>query len=391
MDFQFTPEQVKFRQEVRDFLKKEQPKDFHWPWWFEGVLGNDEMWAISKQMARKMGSKGWLSLTWPKEYGGLEKGHIELLIFTEEIAYHRAPGVDIFGIKMLSPVLLAFGSDEQKKKYLPPIGRGEMFWAQGFSEPNAGSDLASLQTRAIEQDSFYLVNGQKVWTTGAHRADAIFFLARTDTQVAKHKGISFFLVDAQTPGIEVRPLINLTGSHSFNEIFFENVKVPKENLVGGKNNGWLMATALLNFERSGIGYVGACRRNLEEIVALTRNNKALAGNPVFTHKLGELAAEIEVGRWLGYRIAWMQSKKMNVDAQASMAKVFATELMHRIDDTGMQVAGLFGQLAEGDKRVPLGGRLGESYMSNLGRTIAAGASEIQRNIIAQRGLGLPRD
>ncbi|MBI4289303.1 MAG: acyl-CoA dehydrogenase family protein [Chloroflexi bacterium] len=391
MDFAFTPEQVKFRQEVQDFLKREVPRDIAWPWWFEGILGSDDMWAVARKLARKMGEKGWLSLTWPKQYGGMEKGHIELLIFTEETAYHRGPGVDIFGVKMLSPVLLAFGTEEQKKKYLPPISRGEVFWAQGFSEPNAGSDLAGLQTRAIEQDGAYIVNGQKVWSTGAHRADYIFFLARTDVQVPKHKGISFFLTEANAPGVEVRPLINMLGSHSFNEIFFTNVRVPKENLVGGKNNGWQCATALLNFERSGIGYIGACRRNLEDLVAYACNSKHLARDPRVRGKLAELAVRVDVGRRLGYRVAWMQSNGMNVDTQASMAKLFSTELMQAIDNAGMQLTGLNGSLAEGSKRVLFGGRLGESYMSNLGRTIAAGASEIQRNIIAQRGLGLPRD
>jgi alkylation response protein AidB-like acyl-CoA dehydrogenase len=389
MDFGFTQAEEGFRQEIRHFLERELPPGWKGPMWFEGLYERDDLWAVAREMARKLGERGWLSLAWPREYGGQARSTVEQTIFADEMAYYRAPGLDIFGVKMLSPVLIAFGTPEQKARHLPPIARGEMAWCQGFSEPDAGSDLASLKTRSEETDDGFVVNGQKVWTTGAHRADWIFFLARTDPAAPKHQGISFLLADMKTPGIEVRPLINILGSHSFNEVFFDNVRVPRENLVGGENRGWEVATALLNFERSGIHYIGASRRVVEELASYAQE-MGLAPNPLVRHRLAELGVRVEVGRWLCYRVAWMQDRGQNVDAQASISKTFSTELMQFISNAGMQLLGLYGQLEAGSKGVRLEGHIEDWYLSNLGRTIAAGASEIQRNIIAMRGLGLPR-
>ncbi len=389
MDFGFTEAEQAFRQEIRHFLERELPPDWKGPMWFEGLLERDDMWGIARDMARKLGKKGWLSLAWPREHGGQARSIVEQAIFADEMAYHRAPGLDIFGVKMLSPLLIAMGSPEQQAAHLPAIARGERVWCQGFSEPDAGSDLASLKTRAVETGNGFAVHGQKVWTTGAHRADWIFFLARTDPEAPKHRGISLFLADMNTPGIEVRPLINIMGAHSFNEVFFDNARVPRENLLGGVNRGWEAATALLNFERSGVHYIGASRRVVEELGDYARET-GTARDPRVRHKLADLLVRVEVGIWLCYRVAWMQDHGQNVDTAASISKTFGTELMQFISNTGMEILGLYGQLKAGSERVRMEGHIEEWYLSNLGRTIAAGASEVQRNIIATRGLGLPR-
>jgi len=387
MELRFTPEEERFRREVREFIQKELPPRWRGPIYIEAVFERDDYWEVNRRLQRKLGEKGWLALAWPREYGGQERSPMEQLIFAEEIAYHRCPGFDFFGVKMLAPTLLHFGTEEQKRRFLPPIARGEVWWCQGFSEPNAGSDLASLQTRAEDRGDHFVVNGQKIWTSGAHRADWCFLLVRTDPTAPKHKGISFLLVDMKTPGVEVRPLINIVGGRSFNEVFFDNVRVPKENLVGEKNEGWKVATALLNFERSGIERVAACRRMLEEIVEFLRDRPVA---PRLRQRLAEMAVEIEVGRWLAYRVAWMQSRGLIPDAEASISKVFGSELMQRLGQVGMELLGLYAQLEEGSPWVPLDGVIEHLYLSSLGRTIAGGTSEIQRYIIAVRGLNLPR-
>ena len=391
MDFTFTEQELAFRQEIRDFIKQELPKDWVGATYYEDELEEDDLWVMNRKMARKLGEKGWLAMAWPREYGGQERTHIEQCIFREEMAYNRAPGNDFVGPAMAGPIILAFGTPEQKKQHLPPIARGEMFWCQLFSEPEAGSDLASLRTQAVDQGDHYLVNGQKVWTSGGHYASWAVLLARTDPNAPKHKGISFFVLDMKTPGVQVRPLLNIVGGHAFNEVFFDNVKVPKTNLIGQKNDGWNVATSLLNFERSGIERVGYTRRLLEELLDFARRN--LKGNEakVMRQKLAEMIIECEVGRLMGYRVAWMQTHGMNPVTEASVSKVFGSEMMQRATQVGMNLLGLYGQLEKGSPDVLLGGRVSHMYQSSLGRTFGGGTSEIQRNLIAIKGLGLARN
>ncbi len=253
---------------MRGFLAQELP-----PGWvgFRGLGERGETpeeIALFKEMARKLGRKGWLSLAWPTEFGGAGASHMAQLILEEEMHYHRAPGKDIFGTGMLAPTLIQHGTPEQQARHLSGIARGEVFWCQGFSEPGAGSDLASLSTRAVDKGDHFVVSGQKVWSSGAHKADWCFFLARTDPDAPKHRGISFLLVDMKSPGITVRPLINMVNMHSFNELFFDEVKVPRENLVGEVNGGWYVAMTTLNFERSGIIWFAGGRRTREDLVRL---------------------------------------------------------------------------------------------------------------------------
>lgn len=396
MDFQFSQEEEAFRQEIRQFLKEELPPDWLGPLSYEDEHESDEMWAFSRHMARKLADKGWLTLGWPKEYGGLAEPTMKQVILAEEMSYHRVPGIDSTAIRMLAPTLILYGTEEQKKKYLGSISKGEIVWSQGFSEPEAGSDLASLQTRAREDGDYFIVNGQKVWTSGGHRADWCFFLARTDTEAPKHKGISFFLVDLKTPGITVRPLLNIVGGASFCEVFFDNVKVPKENLVGGKNQGWYLAMSLVSFERSLIWIERAAgsKRLLEELVAYAketpRGGETLASNSLVRQRLAEMAIEIEIARLLAYRVAWLESKGAVPEYEAAMCKLCGSEMMQHLGNVGMQLLGLYGQLERGSKWAALKGTVEYWYLSTLGRTIAGGTSEIQRNIIALRGLGLPR-
>ena len=385
MDFSFSPQEAAFREEVRSFLRRELPPGWQGPIYLGEAYEREEYWGLFPQMARKLGEKGWLGLTWPREYGGQARSPVEALIFAEEYAYYGGVGMDFSAIKLLAPVLLAFGSEEQKRRHLLPVSRGEVVWCQGFSEPNAGSDLAGLQTRAQEMDGHFLLNGQKIWTSGAHRANWCFVLARTDPQAPKHRGISFLLVNLKSPGVTVKALKNLSGRDGFCEVYFDNVRVPKEELVGEKNQGWRAATALLNSERSGIEWFAAGRHALEEIAA------HFSGDPCLRERLAEIAVELEVGRLLAYRVAWMLQVGRTPEAEASIAKVFGSELLRRFSQVGMEVLGLYSQLKEDSPRARLQGEIENFYLESLGRTIAAGTSEIQRNIIALRGLGLPRE
>ncbi|HEY8768116.1 MAG TPA: acyl-CoA dehydrogenase family protein, partial [Dehalococcoidia bacterium] len=257
-----------------------------------------------------------------------------------------------------------------------------------FSEPAAGSDLAALETRAVLDGDHFVVNGQKIWTSLAHRADWCILLVRTDPDAPKHKGISYLLADMRLPGIQVAPLVDITGRHAFNQIFFEDVRVPRACLVGELNRGWYVAAATLDFERSGINRVVAGVRVFEELVEFTRL-KATHNRGVRA-KLAELAIELAAGRLLAYRVASMQAKGQLPNAEASMSKMYGSELQQRLANAGMQIMGLPGQVESG-RWAPLAGRLEQYYLSTSALTVAAGTSEVQRNIIAGRGLGLPRD
>ncbi len=390
MDLRFSQEEEAFRQEVREFLKRELPLNWLGPTTSWEQDASDELWEFHQVMARKLGERGWLSITWPKEYGGLAGSYVQQAIFSEEIGYHRAVGIDPAGVRFLAPALLAFGSEEQKLRHLKPIAAGEVTWCECFSEPEAGSDLASVQTRASTNGNDFIISGQKVWTSAAHRSEWGFLLARTNDKVSKHKGLSFFLVDMKTPGITVRPLLNIAGLYSFAEVFFDEVKVPRENLVGGENEGWYVTMSVLSFERAFIDHVGIARRVIDDLgkyaKELYRNNKV---PDIMRQRLAELTIEAEVARLLAYKVVLAQQKGVGTGSESAMLRMFLTELRQRIANTGMELLGVYGQLGEGSKWAPLAGLIGRHYLISLGLTIAAGTSEIQRNIIATRGLGLP--
>ncbi len=388
MDYRFTPEEEAFRQEIRSFLRAELPEDRQ----MGEEAGSEEEWQFARQFQKKLAAKGWLVPHWPKKYGGADMGIMEQVVMREEMAYARSPIPDIFGVNMLGPVLMMYGTDDQKRQHLPGIASAEVLWCQGYSEPGSGSDLASLQTRAVRDGDDYVINGQKIWTSVAHRADWIFLLARTDPEAPKHKGISFLLAPMTTPGISTRPLINLAGSHQFNEVFFEDVRTPATNIVGDENRGWYVGAALLDFERSGIGGVSAAKRSLDDLVEYCRDARSNGGvDPKARHKLAELAIEAELGRFLSYHVASIQARGEVPNMEASAAKVFNSELSQRIANAGVNILGLYGGLRpEAKKWSRLRGQFAIAHMVSLGITIAGGTSEIQRGIIAQRGLALPR-
>jgi 3-oxocholest-4-en-26-oyl-CoA dehydrogenase alpha subunit len=315
------------------------------------------------------------------------------MIFSEEISYAGAPdGGRVFNVGMIGPTLIVHGSDAQKREHLPRITSGDVVWCQGYSEPGAGSDLASLQARAVRDGDDYIVNGQKIWTTGAHHADWCFLLVRTDPNAPKHKGISFILAEMNSPGITVRPIVNMAGYHEFNEVFFEDVRVPVANRVGEENNGWYVAMTLLDFERSNVASIAANQRTLELLSSYSRQNHPGGSyRDILRHQIADLWTANEIGRLLSYRTAWMQESGRVANYEASVIKVFATELGQRITNFGVNLLGPKGLLEPGSKHVEFDGVIEKGHLSNVSPTIYSGSSEIQRNIIATRGLGLPRD
>ena len=391
MDLKFGENEEQLRAEVRAFLKEHLPASGG-PAGGRDPRTNDEAFEKAKQFNQALGKRGWLAPAWPKAYGGLGASIYEQMVFNEEFGYHGAPdtGTRGFGVGMIGPTLIVHGSDEQKAEHLPRITSGEAIWCQGYSEPGAGSDLASLQTRAVRDGDDYVVNGQKIWTSGGHRANWMFLLARTDPDAPKHRGISFFLLDIKnTPGVEVRPLINMANRHHFNEVFFQDVRIPRRNLVGEENRGWYVGMTLLDFERSGIGTTAAQRRTLERLTAWLKDA------PVWKRErnrlaLAELVIENNVGKYLGYRIGDMQSKGQHPTHEASIIKVFQSELSQRIYRFGVNALGLAGQLMPEEPTALFGGEMAEQYLATVPTTIYCGSNEIQRNIIATRGLGLPR-
>jgi len=391
MDFAFTESELKLRDEVRRFLDEALTG-------YEGGgsdLVDDDLEFASK-FNRKLAARGWIAPAWPKQYGGLGATYIEQMIFSEELAYADAPGKGrLFGIGMIGPTLIVHGSEEQKAQHLPGITGGTVLWCQGYSEPGAGSDLAALQTRAVRDGDDYVINGQKIWTTQAHIADWMFLLARTDPEAPKHKGISFFLLDMKTPGITVRPLVNMGNRHEFNEVFFEDVRVPARNLVGGENRGWYVAMTLLDFERSSVASVAANRRTLEDLAAYLRDSRSNGGTttdaPWIRNRLADLWVETEASRWLSYRVAAMQQRGLVPNYEASIVKVLATESSQRIYNFGTKALGLYGQLTTGSRWARLKGTIENGYLFSVSPTIYSGSNEIQRNVIATRGLRLPRD
>jgi alkylation response protein AidB-like acyl-CoA dehydrogenase len=389
MDFQDTPEDASFRRELREFLDQELPSDMH--------AADDMTLGVGvgedpRDMAwlKKLATRGWVAPAWPKEYGGAGLSIMHQFIMNEEMARARAPRPNFLAIGLIGPTIVVHGNEEQKEEHLSGILSGDVYWCQGFSEPNSGSDLASLQTRAVEDGDEYVINGSKIWTSGAHRSDRMMLLARTDTEVPKHKGISCFLLDMRAPGVTVQPLTNMAETPSFNEVFFDSVRVPKKDLLGELNRGWYVALTTLAFERSGIVNAVGLQQLLEEIVEVTRPYRR-TDDTLARHELADRAIETEVAILLSSRVVSLQAKGLMPIQEASITKLYCSELGQRIARTGIRLAGLYGQLGPESPYAPLLGRLERMYRIQVGATLAGGTSEIQRNIIAQMGLGLPRE
>jgi alkylation response protein AidB-like acyl-CoA dehydrogenase len=390
MKFKYDEDVEGFREEVRQFIKDElPPEEVRLQRGYEGGFDTyQEEYDYTMDFQKKLAAKDWLAMAWPKEYGGGGASHMRQLVYNEEMAYNQAP-VGNMGIAWVGPSLMLYGTGEQKSKFIPRITQADDWWCTLYSEPGAGSDLASLQTRATRDGDDYVINGQKIWTSGGHLADWGWLAARTDPDAPKHKGITMFMLDMKSPGVTVRPLINMSDRHGFNEVFFEDVRVPASQVVGELNRGWYHMAVALDFERSGIGAYAGGRRNVERLAKIAKENPDLIERrPSVKHELADRSVELEVGTLLAYRVATMQAKGLVPNHEASAAKMFGSEMGQRIQLTGMHLLGTIGQLRNGSH-----GQIADiatGYLGSVSGTIAAGTSEIQRGIIATRGLGLPR-
>ena len=389
MDFEFSAEQEAWRSEIRGWIRDEFGADWNGLDVGNDEEGSDEAWRFAQDVRSKLAAKQWTAPAWPAEHGGLGLSFAEQAIFNEELAYHRVPGPDLISVGYVGPTLLVYGTDDQKSKFLDDIVNARAAWCQGYSEPGSGSDLASLQTRAVRDGDDYVINGQKIWTSNAHRADWMFALVRTDPDAPKHRGITYLLVDMNTPGITVRPLINMLGGHGFNEVFFEDVRVPVENRVGEENRGWYVGMATMDFERSALSGSAQTRRNFEDFIEYLGDSGAA---PARETKLGtaEIAINLEVSRMLSLRVLSMQQGGLAPNHEASCAKLFSSELSQRFARFGINALGSYGAVRKGDPYAQMKGWFTESYMQSVPATIAGGSSEIQRGIIATRGLQMPR-
>ena len=401
MDWRDTPEQAAFRNEVATLIDQRLPQRYREfaargamperAWENDRKSDNPVALSAAVDWHAALAERHWVAPHWPSEYGGGGLSPMEQFIFNQELAESGAPGVGGSGVNMLGPTLIVHGSDEQKDQYLPPILNGEVTWAQGYSEPGSGSDLASLTTRAVRDGDDFIINGQKIWTSAAHTADAMFALVRTDPDAPKHRGISFVMIDSiKTPGITVRPLININGDHYFNEVFFEDVRIPASNLVGELNRGWYVGMTLLDFERSNIGGAVAARRQLRQLITHIQNNEQGARErltPELRQEIVDRYVETETLYQFSFRIISMQSSGLVPNYEASTAKLFASELSQRLALTATKVFGLHAQHWSAS---PPASTFTRNYVGMVPATIRGGTSEVQRNVIATRGLGLPR-
>ncbi len=394
MDFRFTAEDVAWRDECVAWFEKELPKDWKHFGGESIVGGSDEIERFTRIFAKKLGTRGYLSAGWPKEYGGLGVDFVKQAILKDVWTYYRAPlsGYN-GGAELVAPILMLYGSDEQKKKYIEPIRTGDELWGQWFSEPDAGSDLANTQVTAVEDGDDYVINGVKVWHALLFERGVL--MARTDPNQPKHRGISFFLVDKTLPGITIEPLEDLAGGFGIGKTTFDNVRVSKNDLVGELNRGWYVAMATMNIERSNVSAPASARRSLDDALgwaraARGRDGKALLEDPIVRHKLAQAHIEIELGRTMAYNVAALSGGNQPPDQEASITKLYGSELTQRVVRTINEVLGLYGPLVPGSKCAQLGGIFGPAYASTTVDTVALGSSEIMRNMIATRGLGLPR-
>ncbi len=385
MNLRLTPDQSALQGEVRAWLKSVmRPEMESFPY------SEEERPAELRAFNKLLAAKGWIAPAWPRQYGGMELGAVEQLVFGEEMAYFRAPnGARGPAVGYAGPTIQLAGTDAQKSKHLPGITNWDVVWAQGFSEPGSGSDLASLRTSAVRDGDDWILNGTKIWTSHGHYADWMYLLARTDPEAPKHRGITYFLLDLKTPGVSFQPLLNLAGRKGFGQFFFDNVRMPADALLGELNRGWYLATTTLDLERSNIANAGGARRTIDDLVAYLRGT-GRATTVVTRHRLAQHSVEVSVVTMLSYRVASMLATGGVPNQEASLLKLFLSELDQRIANTGLHILGMHGALMPGSALERLQAQFALTYLTTVPRTIAGGTSEIQRNIIATRGLGLPR-
>jgi len=399
MDFKLGEKEEALRKGIREFAQKELPSEC-----FCLLLeeeSRDEDWKLAMSISKKLAQKGWLVMAWPKEYGGQGASYWEQMVYGEECGYWGIPGVamGVSGVAWVGPSLMQFGNEEQRKKYLPLIASGEAdgVWCTAYSEPNAGSDFANIQTRAVRDGDEYVINGQKVWTSCAHRARWCWLAVKTDPGAPKkHRGISIFMVDMKSPGITVNPLLNYYGAHIFNEVFFDNVRVPASNLVGEENKGWYHLMQSLASERHSLGppLYGNARRLLDELAGYAKetqyDGKPLSQNLGVRHMLADAAVEAEMLKLFNYQVTWELTQGLIPIYGSSRNKAFGDQLLERIGIIGMRIMGTYCQVDPYSKWTKLHGIIQRVYLLSPGISIAAGTDEIEKNVIGQFKLGLPK-
>jgi alkylation response protein AidB-like acyl-CoA dehydrogenase len=396
MDLNLTEQELRFRDEFRGWLEANIPKEWS-TYQSQQHESSRERFDFLRAWQQKMCQAGWVGIHWPKEYGGRGVSLMEQTIFTQEMARAGAPTlINVLGLSLLGPTLIAYGTETQKKRFLPNILSAEEIWCQGYSEPNAGSDLAALRTEGVIDVDHFIVNGQKTWTSFGHYADWCFAVVRTDPDVPKHKGLTYMLIDMHSPGVSVRPLKQMTGESEFNEVIFEDVRVPVENVVGKVNGGWEIAIATLMFER---GTLGASlqitfKRQIERLIELSKSIKRNGGtaseDPITRQKLAQIYTEIEIFRLNQMRTLTRMSKSGVPGPEGSIQKIFWSEMNQRMQQAAMEMLGPFGQLTHESDYAIDHGQWAHAYLRSRGNTIEAGTSEIQRNIIGHFVLGLPK-
>jgi alkylation response protein AidB-like acyl-CoA dehydrogenase len=395
MDLSFSEDEERFRQRVRAFMQANLPEG--WGTAAYKQSAGDDVTEVQRDWTRRLHQAGFLGMAWPKEYGGQGASQIELAIFNEEAARVRAPNpMNGVGLILAGPTIMAHGTEAQKKRFLPKILSGEELWCQGFSEPNAGSDLASLRTRAELAGDEFIVNGQKCWTTMAQIADWCILMVRTDPTAPKHRGISYLLVDMKTPGVLVKPLKQMTGGHEFNEIFFDNVRVPRPNLLGELNGGWRVGVTTLMNERGTSAFAVWLRFRItfDELVEMARTRirrgRPAPQDPIIRQQLAQIYIDLEGLRYISYRTFSQILKGGTPGPEGSISKVVWSELNQRMNELAINLEGPGSQLVRKSAYAIDDGRWQFTFLRSRANTIEAGTSEIQRNIIAQRVLGLPK-
>jgi len=392
-----SPDDQMYRAKFLNWLKENIPTEVAWA---EEDISED--WQtqaeIFRKFQRKLFDAGYAGIHWPKEYGGQSGTLMQHIIVTEELsANYPWKMFDSLSVGLVAPTLLSRGTEEQKKEFIPKILSGEHIWCQGFSEPNAGSDLANLSTSAVRMGDRYIVNGQKVWTSIGHLADYCILVVRTDPKASKHKGLSYLLVYMKSPGVTVRPIKQITGEAEYNELFFDNVEVPLDRLVGKENEGWLIAITTLMFERimNEVSILPKLQKSLDRLIDLANNTirdgQVIIKNPVYRQKIALLQVDVEVMRLNQYRNLATLLKGEMPGPEGSIGKVFWSELNQRMQETALEIMGPYSQLLKGSKYAKDNGKWTFDFLRARGNTIEGGTTEIQKNIIGERVLGLPKD
>ena len=389
MDFNFTVEQNEFRADLRAFLSAEVPVEK------QEIFGQltEEQYQFGREINRKLAEQNWLAIGWPKEHGGGGKSPIEQGILNEDLGYWRVPKSGSIGLGIVGPAIMVFGTQDQKDRYLPPIARGEVEYCQGFSEPNVGSDLGSLELLAERDGDEYVLNGSKMFTSYAFHSDYMYLLARTDPQAQKHRGISLFIADLETPGISLTPLPYINGEMAA-QTNFDDVRLPASCLIGEENRGWYHAMTTLDYERSGLWRYANVRRVFDDFTEFCQDSapdggQPLADHPLVHHQLAQRRLGMETWKLLCWNVAWMQSSGAVPNAEASIAFLYGSEERLRFAEMAMEVLGPYATLKYGSSMAPLLGNIEGIHRESM-HLHGAGTTEIHRNIIAQRGLGMAR-